>query len=100
MIWVAMIVLLTLPAGIWRLLRGPTVADRILAVQMLGTSAIAVLLIMAQGLQAPVWRDIALVLALLAAVLTIAMVQLFRRADPDAEQNRKSGRLGHDSNSL
>ena len=41
--------LLTLGAGIWRAIRGPTAADRMLAVQVFGTTAVAVLLLLAQG---------------------------------------------------
>ena len=68
----AALVLLTVAAGLLRLLRGPTDADRIMAVQLLGTGAVAVLLLLAAALDAPAMVDVALVLALLAAFLAAA----------------------------
>lgn len=75
----ALLVLTTLPA-VWRLLTGPTTADRLLCVQMLGTASIALLLLMAEWQQQDHWRDVALVLALLGAVISAALVQLLRPA--------------------
>jgi len=77
--WVAWLLLLTASAGIWRIFRGPNQADRMLGIQMLGTTGITLLLVMAHWLDQPVWRDVALVLALLAAVITAAFVQMLRR---------------------
>mgnify|MGYP006197830143 CR=1 FL=1 len=76
MVWIALILLLTMLAGLWRSLRGPTAADRLLGIQLLGTTGIAFLLVLSQWQDQGVWRDIALVLALLASVVTAAMVQL------------------------
>lgn len=73
----AVLVLVALPA-VWRLLTGPTTADRLLCVQMLGTTSIALLLLMAEWQQQDHWRDVALVLALLGAVISAALVQLLR----------------------
>lgn len=77
--------LLTLAAGIWRALRGPTDADRMLIVQLFGTTAIAILVLLAEALGNGALRDIALVFALLAAVTAVAFV---RRAWPDVEVDR------------
>ena len=68
----AALVLLAVAAGLLRLLRGPTDADRIMAVQLLGTGIVAVLLLLANALEAPAVIDVALVLALLAAFLAAA----------------------------
>lgn len=65
-------VLLTAVAGLIRLLRGPTDADRIMAAQLLGTGVVAVLLLVATALGATAVVDVALVLALLAAFLAAA----------------------------
>ena len=43
----AALVLLTVAVGLLRLLRGPTDADRVMAVQLLGTGTVAVLLLVA-----------------------------------------------------
>jgi multicomponent Na+:H+ antiporter subunit F len=71
----ACFLLLNLAAGMWRVMRGPTAADRMLAAQLFGTTAVAVLLLLAQAMAEPALRDIALVFALLAAVAAVAFVQ-------------------------
>jgi multicomponent Na+:H+ antiporter subunit F len=78
----ASILLLTLGAGVWRALRGPTAADRMLAIQLFGTTTVATMLLLAQGLGTAALRDVALVIALLAAVTAVAFV---RRAWPGGE---------------
>jgi len=72
---VALFLLLTLVAGLWRVLRGPTAADRMLAAQLFGTTAVACVLLLAQVYQRPSLRDVALVFALLAAVAAVAFVR-------------------------
>jgi multicomponent Na+:H+ antiporter subunit F len=74
-IGVATFLLLNLAAGLWRVMRGPTSADRMLAAQLFGTTAVATLLLLAEGMGEPALRDIALVFALLAAVAAVAFVQ-------------------------
>ncbi len=78
----ALFLLLTLGAGIWRALRGPTSADRMLAVQLFGTTSVAILLLLAQALGNSALRDVAMVFALLAAVTAVAFV---RRVWPEDE---------------
>lgn len=72
---IAMLLLLTLVAGLWRVLRGPSPADRMMAAQLFGTTAVAVLLLLAEALGQPALRDVALVFALLAAVTVVAFVR-------------------------
>ncbi len=71
----ALFLLLTLVAGLWRVLRGPTAADRMLAAQLFGTTAVACVLLLAQVYERPSLRDVALVFALLAAVAAVAFVR-------------------------
>ncbi|MDP2264209.1 MAG: monovalent cation/H+ antiporter complex subunit F [Hydrogenophaga sp.] len=78
MIYLATLLLLTVLAGLWRVLRGPSRADRLVAVQLLGTAGTALLLVLAESQGQPALRDAALVLALLAAVLSAALVQYLR----------------------
>jgi multicomponent Na+:H+ antiporter subunit F len=73
--------LLTLAVGLARALRGPTLEDRMLSVQLLGTGGVALLLLMAVTLHAPALFDVALVLALLAAVAAAALTR--REVDRD-----------------
>lgn len=77
-----LLLMLTLGAGIWRALRGPTAADRMLAVQVFGTAAVAIMLLLSQAFGNAALRDVALVFALLAAITAVAFV---RRAWPDEE---------------
>lgn len=84
----ALFLLLNLGAGMWRVLRGPTAADRMLAAQLFGTTAVATLLLLAQAYGEAALRDVALVFALLAAVTAVAFV---RRAWPEQEADRDAG---------
>ncbi len=81
---IAFFLLLTLVAGLWRVLRGPTSADRMLAAQLFGTTAVACVLLLAQAFDKPPLRDVALIFALLA---TVAAVAFIRRAWTAEEQN-------------
>jgi multicomponent Na+:H+ antiporter subunit F len=62
-------------AGLVRVARGPSPADRMLAAQLFGTTGVAVLLLLAEGTGDPSLRDIAFVFALLAVVLSISFVK-------------------------
>ncbi|MGQ9424601.1 monovalent cation/H+ antiporter complex subunit F [Gilvimarinus sp. F26214L] len=75
---VAVVLLLSIIAGVWRLQRGPSGAERILGAQMMSTTTIALLLVTAEWQQQDALRDVALVLALLAAVVIAALVQRLR----------------------
>lgn len=79
MILIAVVLLVSIFAGLWRVLHGPTRADRLLAVQLFGTTGTALLLVLAQWQDQSALRDAALVLALLAAVVCAALVQYLRR---------------------
>jgi multicomponent Na+:H+ antiporter subunit F len=70
----ALFLMLNLGAGMWRVLRGPTAADRMLAAQLFGTIAVAILLLLAEASGSAALRDVALVFALLAAVTAVAFV--------------------------
>jgi len=84
----AVFLLLNLGAGMWRVLRGPSAADRMLAAQLFGTTAVAVLVLLAQTTGSAALLDVALLFALLAAVTAVAFVRRTwpeREADHDAE---------------
>ena len=82
---VALFLLLNLAAGMWRVVRGPTAADRMLAAQLFGTTAVAVLLLIAESTATAAFRDVALLFALLAAVTAVTFV---RRAWPEREPDQ------------
>jgi multicomponent Na+:H+ antiporter subunit F len=67
--------LLNLVGGLVRILRGPTRGDRMLAAQLFGTTGVAVLVVLAEAVQQPALRDVALVFALLAVVNTVVFVR-------------------------
>lgn len=75
LIVVALLLLLSLVLGLLRALRGPTLEDRILSVQLLGTGGVALLMVLATILRQPALLDVGLVLALLAAVAAIALTR-------------------------
>lgn len=57
---------------LYRVIKGPTVQDRIIAINIVGTSTVVVIALVAAGLDRPEFLDIALVYALLNFVLSIA----------------------------
>jgi len=81
----ASFVLAMVALGLVRILRGPSIADRIMAAQLLGSGGIAALLLMASATGAPAAIDVALSLALLAAFASAAFVNgLAGSDDPQA----------------
>jgi len=91
-IWAAAAVVLALVAlGLVRVARGPEEADRIMAAQLLGTGGIAVLLLLAQAVAMPGVVDVALVLGLLAAFISVAFAKAagHRVADDPARAGRE-----------
>lgn len=71
----ALVLLVTMAAGLVRVVIGPTAADRMLAAQLLGTSSIGVLLLLAPALGQPALVDVAFILALLAAAAVVAFTR-------------------------
>jgi multicomponent Na+:H+ antiporter subunit F len=72
---VALTLLLALFGGMWRAVIGPTAADRLVAVQVLGTLGIGILLLLARLLDQPAARDAALLMALLSLVVTLTFLR-------------------------
>lgn len=77
----ALVLLITMAAGLIRVMIGPTAADRMMAAQLLGTSGIGVLALLAPALGVPALIDVGLIFALLAAVSVAAFTR--RRAGQD-----------------
>jgi len=84
---IALLLLLTLVAGMWRIMRGPTDADRMLAAQLFGTTSVAILLVLGQATGMPAMRDVALVFALLAAVAGVAFTRRVWSTKEQSEDN-------------
>ncbi|HSK40685.1 MAG TPA: monovalent cation/H+ antiporter complex subunit F [Arenibaculum sp.] len=84
----ALVLLMTLAAGLIRVARGPSPADRMMAAQLVGTTGVAILLLLEMSGRGSGALDVALVLALLAAVASVAFVKAASRdgtGDPEAE---------------
>ena len=75
------LLLLSLAAGLVRALKGPSIEDRLMSILLLGTGGVAGLLLLAMVLSLPALFDVALLLALLAAVTTAAITR--RGVDSD-----------------
>ncbi len=79
---VAMIaVLVTMSLALARALLGPTVYDRILAVNSFGTAAILFIAVLGYLTARPEFLDIALVYALINYIGTIAVLKFFKFGD-------------------
>lgn len=63
-------------ACLWRSLTGPTLPDRILAANVIGTQALVVLVLLSLALKQSVWLDVALVYGLLNYTVTLAAGRL------------------------
>jgi multicomponent Na+:H+ antiporter subunit F len=79
----AAFVLATVAVGLVRILWGPGDDDRIMAAQLLGTGGIAALLLLAESMSVPAAVDLALILALLAAFVSVAFVRGFAHPGTD-----------------
>lgn len=85
----ALVLLLTVAASLTRVLKGPTRADRIMGAQLIGTSGVAMLVLLSLIHRQPGVLDVALLLALLAAFAAVAFVKSLSRegaGDPEAER--------------
>lgn len=67
--------------ALWRLLAGPTVPDRILALDTLNVTAIAELMLLGMHLRTPVYFEAALVIAMLGFVSTVVLSKYVIRRD-------------------
>ncbi|KDE40359.1 MAG: monovalent cation/H+ antiporter complex subunit F [Nitrincola lacisaponensis] len=83
-----LILLGSLLVGVIRVLRGPRLADRLLAAQLFGTTGVALLLILAELQQLPAARDTALVLALLAMLAAVAFVSRVWQTGTEREETK------------
>ncbi|MGM0591365.1 MAG: monovalent cation/H+ antiporter complex subunit F [Halobacteriota archaeon] len=70
----AALVVLAVGVG-YRAVRGPTVQDRLLAVNTIGTTAVVVIALSAAAFDAPGFLDVALVYALLNFLLSIGVAK-------------------------
>lgn len=84
----ALVLAANLAVGLLRVLRGPHLADRLLAAQLFGTTGVALLLTLAALQMQPSLRDVALVFALLGLLAAVAFT---RRPPPAADGAADTG---------
>ena len=90
LIALAAALLLTLAASLLRVARGPTVADRIMGAQLAGTSGIGAIALIAAATQVWTILDVALVLALLAAMAVVGFAKAAsKNGSGDIEQEER-----------
>jgi multicomponent Na+:H+ antiporter subunit F len=82
-LWLAIVLLAAMLAGLARVVIGPKPADRILGTQLFGTTGVAVLLLMGAATGAGSLRNVALAFVLLALLSLIAFVE---RIPPGADK--------------
>ncbi|MBK1645739.1 multiple resistance and pH regulation protein F [Thiocapsa imhoffii] len=80
---VILILMASVAAGLVRVAIGPTPSDRMMAAQLMGTSGIAVVLLLANVVEVTALIDVALIFSLLAA---IAVTAFTRRRVQDNEE--------------
>jgi len=88
-----MAILVALTLGVVRALRGPTVFDRVLAGNAIGTGAIMLLALLGFLTGRPEFLDIGILYALLNIIGTLAVLKFFRYGDlshPGGEEPRDS----------
>ena len=71
-------VIIAMAIAIVRLILGPTVYDRILAVNVFGSKALLLIAVLGFLTDRPEFMDIALVYALISFVATIALMKFFK----------------------
>jgi len=67
--------------SLWRLIRGPSAPDRILAIDTLYVSTVAQLILFGMHLDSSLYFDVALIIAMLGFVGTVVMSKYVIRRD-------------------
>jgi len=78
---VAAMVLAAMALALWRLLRGPALADRIVALDTLYIDALALLVVLGIDYDTSVFFEVALLIALLGFVGTVVLARFIERGD-------------------
>ena len=79
--WVMAVFALALALAAWRLLRGPSLPDRILALDTLYINALALLVVLGLWLGTKAYFEVAMLIGLLGFVGTAALAKFVMRGD-------------------
>lgn len=80
----ACFVLAVVGLGLFRILRGPDEADRLMSAQLAGSGGVAVLLLLSAATETASIVDVALMLALLATLASVGFVNKASSIDDDS----------------
>ncbi len=75
---VSVFLLLNIALGLFRVWRGPTIADRLLTTQLFGTTGMAILIVLAGYLQELTLLNVAITFNVLAILLVIGLVKVWK----------------------
>lgn len=79
--WAAGAFVVALVLAGWRLLRGPTLADRILALDTLYVNSVALLVLIGIHFDTALYFEVALIIAMIGFVSTVALAKYLLRGD-------------------
>jgi multicomponent K+:H+ antiporter subunit F len=79
--WAAGAFVVALLLAGWRLLRGPTLADRILALDTLYVNSVALLVLTGIHFDTAVFFEVALIIAMMGFVSTVVLAKYLLRGD-------------------
>ena len=79
--WAAGAFVVALVLAGWRLLRGPTLADRILALDTLYVNSVALLVLIGIYFDTALFFEVALIIAMMGFVSTVALAKYLLRGD-------------------
>ena len=95
---VSLAILVTMILALVRALRGPTVYDRVLAVNMMGTKTVLLLAVISFLFGRPDFLDLALAYALINFIGVLAVLEFFRsRSERRSAQMDSEDQLGDNS---
>ncbi len=80
---VTVFLLLNIALGLFRVWRGPTVADRLLTTQLFGTTGMAILLVLAGYLKELTLLNVAITFNVLAIILVICLFKVWKKKEGD-----------------
>jgi multicomponent K+:H+ antiporter subunit F len=79
--WIVLVLAVAMALAGWRLLRGPTLPDRILALDALYVDALALLVVLGLWLGSGVHFELLLLIGLLGFIGTVALAKMLMRGD-------------------
>ena len=85
-------IVITMVLALTRALMGPTLYDRILALNMFGTKTVLVIALLGYAMGRPDFLDIAIVYALINFIGTIAILKFFEYGDLSGDSKNKQER--------